>query len=122
MATEDKMALSDREQRLLDELERGFYESDPNLANKISSSGAVNPVRLILGLVIGLIGVSLIVFAVAIQVAFFGVFAFIVMLTGLIVASSNLNTQSQPKSRAAASKREPSKNIFEERWNRRRGE
>lgn len=116
------MALSEREQRLLDELERGFYESDPNLANKISSNGAVNPARLILGLVIGLIGISLIVFAVAIQVAFFGVFAFIVMLTGLIVASSNLNPQRQNKNRTPAAKREPSRNVFEERWNRRRGE
>jgi hypothetical protein len=116
------MALSEREQRLLDELERGFYESDPNLANKISSRGASNPTRLILGLIIGLAGVSLIVFAVAIQVAFFGVFAFIVMLTGLIVASSYLNPQSQAKPRNASPKREPSRNVFEERWNRRRGE
>jgi hypothetical protein len=116
------MALSEREQRLLDELERGFYESDPNLANKISSSGVKNPARLILGLIIGLVGISLIVFAVAIQVAFFGVFAFIVMLTGLIVASSNLNPQSQPKPRVSSDKRAPSRNIFEERWNRRRGE
>lgn len=116
------MALSEREQRLLDELERGFYESDPNLANKISSTGSFNPARLILGLVIGLIGVSLIVFAVAIQVAFFGVFAFIVMLTGLIVASSNLTSQGQTKTRAAGVKREPARNVFEERWNRRRGE
>lgn len=116
------MALSEREQRLLDELERGFYESDPNLANKISSSGAMNPARLILGLIIGLVGVSLIVFAVAIQVAFFGVFAFIVMLTGLIVASSNLKPQSPPKSRGGTAKRETSRNLFEERWNRRRGE
>jgi hypothetical protein len=122
MAEEENMALSEREQRLLDELERGFYESDPNLANKISSSGSVNPARLILGLIIGLIGVSLIVFAVAIQVAFFGVFAFIVMLTGLIVASSNLTSQSQTKTRGASAKREPSRNIFEERWNRRRGD
>lgn len=116
------MALSEREQRLLDELERGFYETDPTLANKISSSGVVNPARLILGLVIGLIGVSLIVFAVAIQVAFFGVFAFIVMLTGLIVASSNLNPQKPAKSGETAAKRQPARNIFEERWNRRRGE
>lgn len=116
------MALSEREQRLLDELERGFYESDPNLANKISSSGAKNPARLILGLIIGLVGVSLIVFAVAIQVAFFGVFAFIVMLTGLIVASSNLNPQKPAKPGATSAKRQPSRNVFEERWNRRRGE
>jgi hypothetical protein len=116
------MALSDREQRLLDELERGLYETDPNLANKIGNSGARTPARLITGLAIGLIGVSLIVFAVMIQVAFFGVFAFLVMLTGLIVASSNLSPESNPKARAADRPKSSARNIFEERWNRRQGD
>jgi hypothetical protein len=120
------MALSEREQRLLDELERGLYESDPNLANKISSSGSRTPARMILGLAIGVIGVSLIVFAVIIQVAFFGLFAFLVMLTGLIVASSNLGSagQSKPSARSAAkpSAKSQARNLFEERWNRRQGE
>lgn len=116
------MALSEREQRLLDELERGLYESDPNLAHKISSSGSRTPARLIAGLVISLIGVSLIVFAVVIQVAFFGAFAFLVMLAGLIVASSNMNPENSAKPRSAGQPKTPSRNIFEERWNRRHGE
>ena len=116
------MALSDREQRLLDELERGLYESDPNLANKISSSGARTPARLIVGLLIGLIGVSLIVFAVMIQVAFFGVFAFIVMLAGLIVASSNLKPDAPAKAHGQQNPKAQSRNLFEDRWNRRQGD
>jgi hypothetical protein len=116
------MALSEREQRLLDELERGFYESDPNLANKISSSGTRSPARLIAGLVIGLIGISLIVFAVVIQVAYFGVFAFIVMLAGLVVASSNLTPAKPSSQRAKSNEKKPARNVFEERWNRRQGE
>ncbi len=116
------MALSDREQRLLDELERGLYASDPNLAHKISSSGARTPARLIAGLVISLIGVSLIVFAVMIQVAFFGVFAFLVMLTGLIVASSNLTASAERGAKSSAGPKSQSRNVFEERWNRRQGE
>jgi cobalamin synthase len=116
------MALSDREQRLLDELERGLYESDPNLASKISSGGSTSLSRIIAGLSIGLIGLSLIVFAVIIQVAFFGVFAFLVMLAGLVVASSNTKPQAaataKPKNKPAAEKR----NFFEERWERRQGE
>jgi hypothetical protein len=118
------MALSEREQRLLDELERGLYESDPNLANKIS--GSRTPARMILGLTIGLIGVSLIVFAVIIQVAFFGLFAFLVMLTGLIVASSNLGATGQAKQSSGANAKPTAKsqarNLFEERWNRRQGD
>lgn len=116
------MALSEREQRLLDELERGLYESDPNLAHKINSSGARTPARLIAGLAIGLIGVSLILFAVIIQVAFFGAFAFLVMLAGLILASSNMKPESGSKPKAADRAKSPTRNIFEERWNRRQGE
>jgi hypothetical protein len=116
------MALSEREQRLLDELERGLYESDPNLAHKISSSGSRTPARLIAGLGISLIGVSLIVFAVIIQVAFFGAFAFLVMLAGLIVASSNMKPENAAKPRSAGQSKTPSRNLFEERWNRRQGD
>ncbi|MFM6939910.1 MAG: DUF3040 domain-containing protein [Rhodoluna sp.] len=116
------MALSDREQRLLDELERGFYESDPNLASKIGSGGVKSPARIIAGLAIGLIGISLIVFAVMVQIAIYGVIAFLVMLTGLVVASSNLSGARAPKRSGSASPRSPSKNIFESRWDRRRGE
>lgn len=119
------MALSDREQQLLDELERGLYESDPNLASKISTGGTRTPARIIAGLAIGLIGISLIVFAVILQVALFGVFAFLVMLTGMIVASSNLNSQSATKAKPASNEsksKSSGKNIFEERWERRQGE
>jgi predicted lipid-binding transport protein (Tim44 family) len=116
------MALSDREQRLLDELERGLYESDPNLATKISSGGSRTPARLISGLAIGLIGISLILFAVIIQVAFFGVFAFLVMLTGLIVASSNTKPQSNAKPASNGGTKPQARNLFEERWERRQGE
>jgi ABC-type xylose transport system permease subunit len=113
------MALSDREQRLLDELERGFYETDANFANKISNPSARTPAKLIAGLSIALIGISLIVFAVIIQVAFFGVAAFLVTLAGLLVASSNLNPQASAPS---AAPKAPRKNWFEERWERRQGE
>jgi sensor histidine kinase YesM len=116
------MALSDREQRLLDELERGLYESDPSLAAKISSGGTRTTARIISGLAIGLIGLSLIVFAVIIQVAFFGVFAFLVMLTGLVVASSNTKQQGEPSRKANAKTKAPSRNLFEERWQRRQGD
>jgi len=116
------MALSDREQRLLDELERGLYESDPNLASKISSGGARTTARIISGLAISLIGLSLIVFAVIIQVPFFGAFAFLVMLTGLVVASSNTKQQASPAGKANSKAKAPSRNVFEERWQRRQGE
>ena len=117
------MALSDREQQLLDELERGLYETDPSLASKISSGGSRTTARIVAGLAIGLIGVSLIVFAVIVQFALFGVFAFLVMLTGMVVASSNLNPATKAKSaKKISAPKSSAKSFFEERWERRRGE
>jgi hypothetical protein len=116
------MALSEREQRLLDELERGLYESDPNLASKISSGGARATSRIVAGLALGVIGISLIVFAVIIQFALFGVFAFLVMLTGLVVASSNTKPQNTSSSGQRSKVKTSARNVFEERWERRQGE
>jgi hypothetical protein len=47
-----------------------------------------------------------------------------VMLTGLIVASSNLNPEGNAKSKpkATTSPKPQAKNYFEERWNKRQGE
>jgi len=114
------MALSEREQRVLDELERGLYATDANLANKLGNAGARTPAKLIAGLAVSLIGLSLIVFAVIIQVAFFGVAAFVVMLTGLVMASSNMNPA--PKGSSKAAQARPKRNYFEERWEKRRNQ
>lgn len=114
------MALSEREQRVLDELERGLYASDANLASKLGNPGARTPAKLIAGLSIAVIGLSLIVFAVIIQVALFGVLAFLVMLTGLVVASSNLNPAPKPAGKTGANRAR--RNLFEERWEKRRNQ
>jgi len=53
---------------------------------------------------------------VALQVAFFGVIAFLVMVIGLVIASANFRLPELP---AAAEK--PKGNYFEDRWNQRFG-
>ncbi len=55
------MPLDDREQEILAEIERQFYEDDPDLANavrKIERPGRIDPRLALLGVVIGLIGVG----------------------------------------------------------------
>lgn len=81
------MALNEHEQKLLEELERGLYESDSSLAHKLGRAGARSPKRLIAGGVLVLIGISLLLVAVILQLAAFGVVSFLTMLAGLWVAT-----------------------------------
>jgi membrane-bound ClpP family serine protease len=70
------------------------------------------------------IGLSLLVVAVILQFALFGVAGFLVMLAGLVLAtSSNAGLESQPKQatkpQAAKSER---RSFFEDRWDKRQGQ
>jgi uncharacterized membrane protein len=109
------MALSEREQRLLEEMERNLLQEDASLAQKVSQIGSSNRSagKLVAGVLTMLIGVGLLVFAVVIQFALFGVVAFLVMVAGLAVASANFRLPELPK----ATQRPPS--FFEDRWNQR---
>lgn len=118
------MGLSEQEQKLLDELERGLYASDANLAQKLGKPGARSPKRIIAGATIVVIGISLLVVAVILQVALFGVVGFLAMLAGLIVATSSNPTElkvAKPQAHSANSSTATPKNksFFEDRWDKR---
>jgi len=62
-----------------------------------------------------LVGLVLLILAVSLQVAFFGVVAFMVMVIGLVIATSNFRIPGlgkTPKSPGSSS-------FFEDRWNQR---
>jgi hypothetical protein len=44
------------------------------------------------------------------------------MLTGLVVASSNTKPQNGQPTKSGPREKSPTRNIFEERWQRRQGE
>ena len=111
------MALSEREQKLLEEMERNLLQEDAGFASKVKAVGSSNKSagKLVGGVLVTIVGLGLLIFSVALQVAFFGVVSFVVMLIGLVIASSNFqlpelpNMGSQPRG----------KNFFEDRWNQR---
>lgn len=113
------MALSEREQKLLDEMERGLYAGDAKFSRAINEPRAVSAKRLVLGAVLAVVGLSLLVFAVVIQLIVFGVIAFAVMLAGVIVASSRVKLQLPQTKPGNATGSNPKSNPFEERWDRR---
>lgn len=120
------VGLSEQEQKLLDELERGLYASDASLAHKLGKPGARSPQRIIAGSALAVIGISLLVVAVVIQVAIFGVAGFLSMLAGLVVATSS--NPGAPKARSAKASTAkttdnaaPKKSFFDDRWDKRQG-
>lgn len=119
------MALSEREQRLLDEMERGLYESDAALASKLNSAKVTSPQKIVGGAALAVIGISVLVTAVVLQATVLGVVGFLIMLAGLALASSkssNLGATSRPTGQNSKSMpAEGRRGFFEERWDRRQG-
>ncbi len=118
------MGLSEREQKLLEELERGLYAEDAEFVQRVSRSGGFSVRRMIGGAALAVIGISVLLFGVIIQIAAFGIAGFLLMLAGIIVASSNFKPSSLAEKTTASAKKDLSSKIsgFEERWDRRRGE
>ncbi|MDA7760865.1 DUF3040 domain-containing protein [Aquiluna sp.] len=111
------MALSEQEQKLLEEMERNLIEQDAGFANRVREVGSANKNarKLVVGVLTMIVGLGLLVFAVALQVAFFGVAAFLVMVIGLVIATSNFQLPGIAKS----AKPKGGQTFFEDRWNQR---
>ncbi len=119
------MALSEHEQKMLDELERGLYQSDANFVNRVSNKpGKSAASRLVAGALLAVIGISILVFAVIIQLIIFGVIGFVFMLFGLVLASSNWSNTATSGDSKAPKKKSPvqsPRSFFEDRWDKRQG-
>lgn len=113
------MGLSEHEQRMLEELEKDLYESDQGFANRVKKQDPErkSSSRLILGVLSLVAGLGMLIFAVALQVAFFGIAAFAVMFIGVVLISGNLKLPNLPGGESGSSG-----NFFEDRWNKRFGE
>ncbi|MFM5903737.1 MAG: DUF3040 domain-containing protein [Microbacteriaceae bacterium] len=114
------MGLSEHEQRVLEELERGLYAEDARLATKVASGG--NPAgKLVAGALVAVIGLSVMVFAVIIQTMLLGLAAFALMLVGLVVATSGGNRPRAGKAEKKPTPPQPKRSgtYFQDRWDKR---
>jgi predicted lipid-binding transport protein (Tim44 family) len=117
------MGLSEREQQLLDELERGLLDSDKGIAAKAKRVG--NPAaKLIAGALVAVIGLGVLLTGVLIQFSVIGVVGFLIMLAGLFVATSNIQLPDMSASfgQSTPNSPKPGRNFFEDRWDKRQGE
>ncbi|MFD5600494.1 DUF3040 domain-containing protein [Leucobacter sp. NPDC058333] len=125
------MALSEHEQRLLDEMERGFYQSEADVMQAgPSQHRRLNLRSLVLGIVVVVIGIGVLVAGVAAQQLWLGLIAFAVMLGGVMLMLSRRSADtltveditsagSDPKSSRAP--RESFSERMERRWDQRMG-
>ena len=123
------MGLSEREQKVLEELERGLYADDARFATRVSAGPNNSAARLVGGALLAVIGLSVLVFAVISQLTVFGVVGFALMLAGVLVATGSKGGRAKGEAAAAKPKAGPSGtskpkdetkgSFFEERWNKR---
>ena len=119
------MPLSDREKRLLEEMEAALLTEDPRLVSALSSKAPVSPSRnrIMLGAGLLLLGLVTLFGGLIAQVTPIGILGFIIALSGVITAISSISSISpmsrgprQPKSRSNLSAR------LEQRWENRSNE
>lgn len=98
------MGLSEREQALLDEMERRLYQSEADVMQTVGSSRVgLNLRSLVLGIVVGLVGIGVLVGGVATQQLWLGVIGFAIMLGGTLLALSKRESAAEAPSGAGAS-------------------
>lgn len=82
------MGLSEREQQLLDDMERLLYQSEADVVQAAPSHARFNLRSLVLGILVVLAGIAALVAGVGLQQFWIGLVGFAVMLGGALLAFS----------------------------------
>lgn len=82
------MALSEHEQRLLDEMERGFYQSEADVVEARAVRRRMNYRSMVLGILVVVVGLAVLVGGVAAQQLWLGLIGFAVMIGGVLLMMS----------------------------------
>ena len=119
------MALSEREQKLLEQMERALYAEDPALAD-VLQRGRRTPKSVAAGVALALAGVGLLFTGLTMSSPYIGVGGFIAIVAGLAVALSPRSTQQAASPLTSASASTPTAQVrrsffdrLNERWDRR---
>ena len=122
------MPLSEQEQRLLEEMERGLYHNDADFVATVGGSSLRPNYRSIsLGVLAAVAGIGGLIAGVAIQQLWLGVLGFVVMFAGVLIATTPSKSARQmsaaaPRSRPNQQQRSSQRGFMDrmnERWDRR---
>lgn len=118
------MALSEHEQRLLEEMERGFYQSEADVMEAgVSGRRRINYRSLVLGIIVVLVGIGVLLGGVAAQQLWLGLIGFAVMVGGVLLmtarGSEPDDAEARPDRSSGESPKRESRETFSERMERR---
>jgi hypothetical protein len=123
------VALSDREQKLLEQMEKALYAEDPKFASSLRRSGlTIAPGErrhVILGLLSLVAGLALVFGSVVSKMVIVGIPGFLLVLTGFVFIARGLQEPVAAATPTPSKVRNRSKNSklmsrLEERWQQRR--
>jgi len=119
------MALSEHEQRLLDEMERNLYQNEADVVTALGvTKRAPNYTAVVTGVVMGVVGLGVMLWAVSASLTWLGVIGFLVLFAGVMVAVTIPGPVSEGSARSASGSSRSSGSLMDqlnERWDRRRG-
>ena len=114
------MGLSEREQQLLDDMERLLYQSEADVVQTAPSRARLNLRSLVLGIIVVLAGVAALVAGVGLQQFWIGIVGFAVMLGGTLLAFSKREAGDGPEAMGSdGESRAKARESFTDRMNRR---
>ncbi|NDB18694.1 MAG: DUF3040 domain-containing protein [Actinobacteria bacterium] len=114
------MPLSEHEQRLLEQMERAFYEEDPQFASAMESPRLPLARRTGLAVVAAVVGLGAIVTGLSAQQPLIGVVGFIALVFGGYLIVTRPATAPAVQAAPAARVRKSARERLDERWDRRR--
>jgi hypothetical protein len=113
------MPLSDRERRLLAEMEEAFATDDPRLESRLAGATMAPPrPRLLLGSLVTLAGIATLFGGLISKVTPIGALGFIVALAGVLLLIRSISLPTARKSGAKSARKSLTARL-EERWDRR---
>lgn len=117
---EETVALSEREQRLLEEMERGLYASEADSMKTTRSSGGAPSYRaVVIGSLIGLAGVGILIGGVAGGYIWLGLIGFVGMLGGTLFIFDPRNRTNVEDPAPGSKKQGTFSERMETRWEER---
>lgn len=123
------MPLSEQEQRLLEEMERGLYQNDADFVATVGQRrGKPNYTVVVVGALLGILGIATLVVGVVIHQTLVGVLGFIIMFGGVLLAfapprrAETTGPAASQKSGAGKQKSAGFMNGLGDRWDKRQDE
>jgi len=118
------VALSEREQKLLEQMEQALYAEDPRFASRIrTQSASRSRRRLLIGVVGVLLGLGLVLLGVLNQQIWLGAVGFLAMVGVAVYGFAPARpADEQPAHRPAPKAKGDVLKRFERRWDKREGD